>query len=128
MTMVHLKELMRITEATSGGGFFTEANGYSDSGEFTNEFYDLFGQVTKMKKIMKNQKWIDYMKLTDFNNDTSTEQHARDAIKAIVALEKCLNEIDAEFDKANGHSDSGEDDESLEGEFESGENDDEDAK
>jgi hypothetical protein len=104
MQLKHLQELTTIVEATSGG-FFTEANGYSDSGEFTNEFYDLFAQVTKMKKVMKNQKWLDYMKMTDFSMSTSTESLARDAIKAIVALENSLQAIDKEFDKANGHDD-----------------------
>ncbi|WP_407307855.1 hypothetical protein [Acinetobacter sp.] len=103
MKLKHLQEFTQINEA-SGGGFFTEARGYSDSGEFTDEFYDLFAQVTKMKKVMKNQKWIDYMKLTDFNMDTSCETPARDAIKAVVALEDALNQIDREFDHANGHS------------------------
>lgn len=104
MSLKHLQELTNITEATSGG-FFTEAKGYSDSGEFTDEFYDLFAQVTKMKKIMKNAKWLDYMKMTDFNMSTSTESHGRQAIKAIVALESALQAIDKEFDKANGHND-----------------------
>lgn len=93
--------MTELNEAT--GGFFTEAKGYSDSGEFTDEFYDLFAQVTKMKKVMKNSKWLDYMKLTDFNMSTRTEDHARDAIKAIVALENALSAIDREFDRANGH-------------------------
>ena len=108
MHLKHLQEMTQISEAT-GSGFFTEAKGYDNSGEFTDEFYDLFQQVTKMKKIMKNQKWIDYMKLTDFNvgGGTNTEQPARDAIKAVIALEKALNEIDAQMDKANGHSDDG---------------------
>lgn len=102
MSLKHLKEFSQITEATAGG-FFTEAKGYSDSGEFTDEFYDLFAQVTKMKKVMKNQKWVDYMKLTDFSMQTSTEDYAREAIKAIVALEAALQGIDRELDRANGH-------------------------
>lgn len=105
MQLKHLQEFTNINEAASGGGFFTEAKGYSDSGEFTDEFYDLFAQVTKMKKVMKNQKWVDYMKLTDFNMGTSTEDSAREAIKAIVALEAALTQIDKEFDRANGHDD-----------------------
>lgn len=104
MSLKHLQELTSITEATSGG-FFTEAKGYSDSGEFTDEFYDLFAQVTKMKKVMKNAKWLDYMKITDMNLGTSTQESARDAIKAIVALEAALQEIDKDFDRANGHED-----------------------
>jgi hypothetical protein len=105
MSLKYLQELTQINEATAGG-FFAEAKSYSDSGEFTDEFYDLFAQVTKMKKVMKNQKWLDYMKLTDFNMSTQTEPEAREAIKAIVALEAALTAIDKEFDRANGHDDS----------------------
>jgi len=107
MHLKHLQELTNINEATSGG-FFTEAKGYSDSGEFTDEFYDLFAQVTKMKKVMKNPKWLEYMKMTDFNMSTETQGLARDAIKAIVALEASLQAIDKEFDRANGHDDENE--------------------
>lgn len=103
---MHLKQLQELTQLTeASGGFFTEAKGYSDSGEFTDEFYDLFAQVTKMKKVMKNEKWLGYLKLTDFNMSTNTEDLGRDAIKAIVALEAALQAIDKEFDKANGHDD-----------------------
>ena len=103
MHLKHLQELTKLTEAA--GGFFTEAKGYSDAGEFTDEFYDLFTQVTKMKKVMKNEKWLNYLKLTDFSQQTSTETSGRDAIKAIVALEAALQAIDKEFDRINGHED-----------------------
>ena len=101
MQLKQLQELTQFNEAS--GGFFTEAKGYSDSGEFTDEFYDLSTQVTKMKKVMKNAKWLEYMKMTDFNLDSSTQQYGRDAIKAIVALESALQAIDKEFDKVAGH-------------------------
>lgn len=104
MHLKHLQELTHIAEAT-GGGFFTEAKGYSDSGEFTDEFYDLFALATKMKKVMKNEKWLNYLKMGDMNNDTNTQEHARDAIRAIVTLEAALQAIDKEFDEANGHAD-----------------------
>lgn len=107
MSLKKLQEMTLITEIANGGGFFTEGKGYSDSGEFTDEFYDLFAQVTKMKKVMKNQKWLDYMKLSDYHMSTNTEDPARDAIKAIVALEEALNKIDREFDRANGHDEGG---------------------
>ena len=55
MHLKHLQELTNLNEAA--GGFFTEAKGYSDSSEFTAEFYgELFTQVTKMKKVMKDPK------------------------------------------------------------------------
>jgi len=102
MDLTNLKEMMLIKEA--GHGFFSEAKQYSDSGEFTDEFYDLFAQVTKMKKIMKHPKWIEYMKATDRNMSTMTEGSARDAIKAVTDLEDHLKDIDREFDRANGDS------------------------
>ena len=37
------------------------------------------------------------------NSGTDTEEPARAAIKAVVELEKALQRIDNEFDKANGH-------------------------
>ena len=105
MDLKNLKEMMMIKEA--GAGFFSEAKQYSDSGEFTDEFYDLFAQVTKMKKVMKHPKWLDYMKATDRNTSSATEGSAKDAIRAITDLEDALHTIDREFDRANG-DDSGE--------------------
>jgi hypothetical protein len=99
MDLKHLKNLTTLNEA--GNGFFSEAKQYSDSGEFTDEFYDLFAQVTKMKKVMKHPKWIEYMRATDRNSDTMTEGSARDAIKAITDLEDNLKDIDREFDRLN---------------------------
>lgn len=105
MQLKYLQEFTQIAEAS--GGFFTEAKGYSDAGEFTDEFYDLFAQVTKMKKVMKNEKWLSYLKLSDIDKSTSTQEFGRDAIKAIIALEEALQLIDREFDRAKGHSEDG---------------------
>lgn len=103
MRLTKLQEMTKINEVTSSGGFFTEARGYSDSGEFTDEFYDLFTQSTKMKKVMKNQKWMDYMKSTDFHSmNSDCQDAAKDAIRAVVALENALQRIDRVFDKING--------------------------
>lgn len=100
MHLKHLKEMTILAEA--GAGFFSEAKQYSDSGEFTDEFYDLFAQVTKMKKVMKHPKWVEYMKASDRNLGTSVEGSARDAVRAITDLENALIDIDREFDRANG--------------------------
>lgn len=105
MQLTHLKQMTELTEAT-GPGFFSEAQHYEDSGEFTNEFYDIFHQVNKMKKIMKHPKWLEYMKATDRNFSTSTVSAARQALNAVTDLETALIEIDREFDRANGDDDS----------------------
>lgn len=105
MELKKLQEMVLIKEA--GPGFFSEAKQYSDVGEFTDEFYDLFAQVTKMKKVMKHPKWMEYMKAMDRNNDANVEGSARDAIKAITDLEDNLVDIDRAFDRMNGSSDAG---------------------
>jgi hypothetical protein len=96
MALTNLKEMMLIKEA--GPGFFSEAKHYNDASEFSDEFYDLFAQVTKMKKVMKNPKWIEYMRAYDRMHNTMTEGSAKDAIKAITDLEDHLKDIDREFD------------------------------
>ena len=98
MALKNLKEMMLIKEV--GPGFFNEAKHYNDSGEFSDEFYDLFMQVTKMKKIMKHPKWVEYMRAFDRENSSNTEASARDVIKAVTELEDNLQDIDREFDRA----------------------------
>lgn len=104
MHLKHLQEFTRIDEAVSGHGFFQEAEQYAKPGDFTDEFYDLLMQITKMKKVMKNPRWLSYMQVSDQRLDTSTAQPAVDAIKAISALEKALTTIDQQFDAVNGTS------------------------
>ena len=99
MALTKLKEMVLINEA--GAGFFSEAKQYEDSGQFTDEFYDLFAQVTKMKKIMKHPKWIEYMRAADRNANARTESAARDAVRAVTDLENSLIDIDREFDRVN---------------------------
>lgn len=99
MSLENLKQMVLINEA--GLGFFAEAKHYNDASEFSDEFYDLFGQVTKMKKIMKNPKWIEYMRAFDRLHPTSmTERSAKDAIKAITELENNLKAVDTDFDRS----------------------------
>lgn len=97
MKLLHLKEMAILAEA--GAGFFSEAKQYSDSGEFTDEFYDMFTQVNKMKKVMKHPKWLEYMKASDRNQGTGVLNPAKNAIRAITDLENALIAIDRDFDK-----------------------------
>jgi hypothetical protein len=110
MQFKHLKSMLAeapknkaLNEAVKGPGFFQEARSYSDSGEFTEEFYELFTQVTKMKKVMKHPKWLDWMEMTDRNFGSNVEESAKDAIRAVSALEDALTDIDRAFDTINGH-------------------------
>lgn len=97
MALENLKEMILFNEA--GSGFFSEAKQYSDSGEFSEEFYELFAQVTRMKKVMKHPKWLDYLEAQDRVHDSGVELSGRDAIRAITDLEDALTDIDREFDR-----------------------------
>lgn len=78
----------------------TEAKEYSDSSDFTDEFYGIVQQVAKMKQAMKNPRWMGWMAVTDNNFGTDTQTPARSAITAINSLDAQLSEIDDELDKA----------------------------
>ena len=78
-----------------------EAKEYSDSSDFTDEFYGIVQQVAKMKQAMKNQRWMNWMKITDDNFGTDTQTPARSAITAINSLDAQLSDIDDELDKAS---------------------------
>lgn len=95
----HLKEFTQIDEAVMGAGFFQEAKQYSDADEFFDEFYALFDQVTKLKKVMKAPKWMEWMRASDRDAGTNTEDAAHDAITAVTELEANLSDIDREFDR-----------------------------
>lgn len=102
MPLESLKEMVLLNEV--GPGFFSEASHYGDHGQFTDEFYDLFTQVQKMKKVMKSPKWVGYMEATDRTQGTMMAGSARDAVKAITDLEDHLRDIDREFDRLNNNS------------------------
>jgi hypothetical protein len=82
-------------------GQLNEGKDYADSAEFTDEFYSLFDLTTKMKTIMKNPRWMKWMKTTDNNSGVETEDPALGAIDALNNLEAQLRDVDAELDKAS---------------------------
>jgi hypothetical protein len=91
-------------QGSGSGSVLLEAKGdYSDSGEFTDEFFGLFDHLNKMKAVIKAPRWLEYMKMTDTNFGTSTVESALSTISALNSLDAALHDIDAEFDKANGH-------------------------
>jgi hypothetical protein len=79
----------------------TEAKEYSDSSEFTNEFYEMMKDIADFKKTVKNPRWMAWLKATDDNFGTDCQTPGRAAITAINTLDAQLNDIDAEFDKAD---------------------------
>jgi hypothetical protein len=91
-------------QGSGSGSVLLEAKSdYGTSGEFTDEFFGLFDHVNKLKAVIKAPRWMEYMKTTDTNFGTDTAEPAASAISALNSLDAALRDIDAEFDKANGH-------------------------
>ncbi len=78
-----------------------EADEFDDSAEFTEEFYGIMQDVTKMKKKMKAARWMAWMKSTDENHSTECQAKAKNAIAAVVFLEDTLKAVDDELEKAD---------------------------
>lgn len=79
----------------------TEGKEFEDSAEFTDEFYGIHQDVMKLKGKMKAPRWMSWMKSTDANFSTECVEPAKNAIRTVDELSRLLDEIDAEFDKAN---------------------------
>ncbi len=77
----------------------TEGMSYSDSAEFTDEFYTVMSKVNDIEKVIKHPRWMSYMKTTDTNYGTECEGHAQDAKSAVTALKSAMNNVNEEFDK-----------------------------
>ena len=110
-----LQELTALSEATAAFGFFQEVESYADPGKFQDEFSSLYEQITKMKKVMKHPKWLEWMRMTERNTDAVVTEAARTAIEAITQLEDALRAIEGEFDRLSlGTGTSEEDEPALE--------------
>lgn len=99
--LVNQAQMSEGIEMDDDAELLTEAKEYSDSSDFTDEFYGIVQQVAKIKQAMKNQRWIGWMKTTDDNFGTDTQTPARAAITAINSLDAQLGDIDDELDKAS---------------------------
>ena len=78
-----------------------EAKEYSDSSAFSDELFDLKKQVAGIQGVMKNPRWMNWMKITDTNFGTDTQTPASSAITAINSLDAQLSDLDNELDKAS---------------------------
>lgn len=97
-----LTKLEELSKNKSAAPQLTEAKTeYSDSAEFTDEFYGVMQTVQSLKKIMRSPRWMRWMESTDLNFGTKAAAKAKDANFALGKLEASLIEIDDELESAN---------------------------
>lgn len=93
--------LSQVNEGQSSvGSILAEGSTYADSADFTDEFFTLHEKVNSLEKVMKNPRWMAWMKTTDQNFGTECEGHAKDAKDALTALKNSLNQVGEQLDQA----------------------------
>ncbi len=94
--------IMQVAEGqVEEGEALLEGKDYSDSAEFTDEFYGMISKVNDIKRIVKAPRFMSWMKVTDHNFDTNCEQLGRAVIDATDALHTAVNELEDNLDSAS---------------------------
>lgn len=78
-----------------------EGKNYADSSEFTEEFYGISNKILDIKRVVKSQRWMDWMRVTDHNYNTECVAHAKEVTSATDALYKAFDELEGQIDAAD---------------------------
>lgn len=74
-------------------------NEYQDSAEFTNDFYTVHDQLTKMQELVNSEKWVAWMNITDENYMTScaaeSENFAEALNQAVAIFQHLVEQIES---------------------------------
>ncbi len=93
--------VMQVAEGqVDEGDVLLEAKDYSDSAEFTEEFYTMISKVNDIKRVVKAPRFMNWMKVTDHNFDTNCEQLGRAVVEATDALHQAVNDLEDNLDSA----------------------------
>lgn len=93
--------VMQVAEGqVDQGDVLLEAKDYSDSAEFTEEFYTMISKVNDIKRVVKAPRFMNWMKVTDHNFDTNCEQLGRAVVEATDALHQAVNDLEDNLDSA----------------------------
>ena len=88
-------ELNRLKELA---GILNEAKDYNDSSEFTEDYIDVMENLLKIYKIVKTEKWKNWVKVTEQNYDVKTidtfNKFYDDFKRAFLKFEDFKKEID----------------------------------
>ena len=89
MAFTRLSQLLKQTVVESDS-----TNRYSDSTDFTEEFYSILDEAKKLETKLKSTKILDWMKSTDdlYGTDTIDDLHASQT--AVEELVSSLENID----------------------------------
>ena len=94
--------VMQVAEGqVDEGDVLLEAKDYSDSAEFTEEFYTMISKVNDIKRVVKAPRFMNWMKVTDHNFDTNCEQLGRAVVEATDALHQAVNDLEDNLDSAS---------------------------
>jgi hypothetical protein len=90
----------KFDEALETLGTLLEGKDYSDSAEFTEEFYGMISKVNDIKRIVKAPRFMNWMKVTDHNFDTTCVEGGKAVVAAVDALHSAVNDLENQLDTA----------------------------
>ncbi len=93
--------IMQVAEGqVDEGEPLLEGKSYSDSAEFTEEFYGMHNKLLDIKRIVKSDRWMDWMKVTDHNHLTNCVESAKRVVEATGELYTAFDELEGQLDAA----------------------------
>lgn len=94
------KKYLIAPRTVTEGRRLTEAKDYSDSGEFTDELFDISSHISKMKQITRQPRWTNWMQVTDDNYSTSCVALNKDFAVKLGELDKAFDSLEDELHNA----------------------------
>lgn len=90
----------KFDEALETLGALLEGKDYADSAEFTEEFYGMVQKVNDIKRIVKAPRFMNWMKVTDHNFDTTCVEGGKAVVAAVDTLHSAVNDLESQLDSA----------------------------
>lgn len=91
----------KFGEALETLGALLEGKDYADSAEFTEEFYGVVQKVNDIKRIVKAPRFMNWMKVTDHNFDTTCVEGGKAVVAAVDTLHSAINDLESQLDSAS---------------------------
>ncbi len=79
----------------------TEAKNYEDSGDFTDDLFDVGDHINKVKQSIRQPRWSNWMQVTDDNYGTSCAALNKDLVEKVMELDTAFTALEHELHSAS---------------------------
>lgn len=81
-------------------GLIVEGKDYEDSGDFTDELFTVADHINKMKQIVRQPRWMNWMRVTDDNFGTSAAALNQDFTAKLKEVDTAFTALENELHSA----------------------------